>query len=140
VIHLATRGADGELQAVIAQLLRQFPKLVDTPENALRHHKLRNGLSGRHMGNLIMGGDIKMSARVLLEILTGEKQLSEFESGFGLKSEENPFKQMLRSGRLISEVSIERRTDEDDDVVTLRFGDRDAAVHPFSVRSPRPAE
>jgi hypothetical protein len=137
---LATRGADGELHAVIAQLLRQFPKLVDTPENALRQHKLRKGLSGRYMGNLIMGGDIKMSARVLLEILAGEKPLSEFESGFGLKSGQNPFKEMLRSGRLISDVSIERRPDEDDDVVTLRFEGRDVAVHPFSVRSSRPAE
>lgn len=137
---LATRVAGGELQAVISELLRQFPKLVDTPENALRQHKLRNGLSGRYWGNLIMGGDIKISARVLLEILAGEKQLSEFESDFGLKPGENPFKHMLRNGRLISGVTIERRPDDDDDVVTLRFGGGDAAVQPFSVRSPRPAK
>ena len=137
---LATRGADGELQAVIAQLLRRIPKLVDAPENALRQHKLRNGFSGRYWGHLVMGSDIKMSARVLLEILAGEKSLSEFERDFRLKPGENPFKQMLESGRLISEVSIERRPDEDDDVVTLRFGNRDAAVGPFSVSSSKTVE
>jgi hypothetical protein len=137
---LPTRGADGELQAVVAELLRQFPKLVDTPENALRQHKLRNELSGRYWGNLIMGGDIKMSARVLLEILAGEKNPSEFESDFGLKPGENPFKQMLQSGRLISDVSIEPRPDKDDDVVTLRFGNRDVAVGPFSVSSSKTVE
>jgi hypothetical protein len=137
---LATRGGEGELQAVVAELLRQIPKLVDAPENALRQHKLRNGLSGRYWGNLVMGSDIRMSARVLLEILAGEKSLSEFERDFGLKPGENPFKQRLESGRLISEVSIERRPDEDDDVVTLRFGNRDAAVGAFSVSSSKPVE
>jgi hypothetical protein len=66
--------------------------------------------------------------------------LSEFERDFGLKPGENPFKQRLESGRLISEVSIERRPDEDDDVVTLRFGNRDAAVGAFSVSSSKPVE
>ena len=87
-----------------------------------------------------MGSNIRMSARVLLEILAGEKTLSEFERDFGLKPGGNPFKQMLESGRLISEVSIERRPDEDDDVIALRFGNRDAAVRPFSVSPSKTVE
>ena len=69
-----------------------------------------------------MGSDIRISARVLLEILAGEKGFNEFERDFGLKPGENPFKQMLESGRLISEVSIERRPDADDDVIAIKTG------------------
>jgi len=133
---LSTRAKcniDSELQPVIRELLAQMPKPVDTPENALRQLKHRKGLSGRYWGNLHMSRDVKLSARILLEILAGERKLEEFERDFSLNSGRNPFRRALAEGRMISDVSVERRANDDDDIITLHFGKKDAAIGPFKI-------
>ncbi len=76
---------------------------------------------------------MKMSARELLEILAGVKTVAQFQENYGLDERSNPFRQMLREGRLISKVTVERRPEEDDDTVTIEFGKPDAAIAPFRI-------
>jgi hypothetical protein len=78
-----------------------------------------------------MGGHVKMSARMLLELLAGTKTLEEFEEDYSLEKNGNPFRRMLDQGRLISEVTVEHQPDKDDDLITIRFGMPDPAVSPF---------
>jgi hypothetical protein len=98
---------------------------------ALKFHK---GIWARQWkGGLIVGGNVKMSARMLLELLAGKKSAAEFEQEFGMTATENPFRRMLAQGRLISSIKVEHLPEEDDDVVTVEFGEVDPAVAPFRV-------
>ena len=80
-----------------------------------------------------MGADIKMSARMLLEILAGTRTLQEFGEGYDFERRGNPFRRMLDQGKLISEVTVEHHPEKDDDVVTIGFRGPDPAVSPFEI-------
>jgi hypothetical protein len=86
---------------------------------------------GRYFGKLITGGNMKMSLRELQELLAGVKTIEEFEDDYAMAPQSNLFRTMLSEGRLISKVTVEHRPEEDDDTVTIEFGDADAAVGPF---------
>ena len=49
----------------------------------------------------------------------------------GQSSASNPFATKLDQGRLISEVSVEKMENLDDDWITIRFGEEDAAISKF---------
>lgn len=121
------------LTKVIDEVCRLLPKPVETPGNALAELKLHNGLSGCYWGHLVMGNDVKISSRTLLELLAGTKTVQEFESDYGLKANENPFRRMLECGKLISNVSVEPVPDSDDDIIRIDFGKTDPAVSPFRI-------
>ena len=65
-----------------------------TPENVLGRLKAGD-VAGRYYGKIIMGGTVKMSARVLSELLAGRTTVQDF---YGMKASENPFKRMLDEG------------------------------------------
>ena len=79
------------------------------------------------------GVNVEMSARELLEILAGAKTVAEFEKDYAMQPHSNPFRQMLTAGRLISKTTVERISEKDNDVVTIKFGPPDPAVAPFRV-------
>jgi hypothetical protein len=128
------RDDHSKVSSVIQSLCDLLPRPVDTPERALNLLEFHKGLSGRHWGRLTTGGKVKISARAVLEMLAGAKSVQEFEKEFGMNSEENPFRRMLNSGRLIKSVTIESKPDQDDDVAIFEFGEPDPAVGPFKVK------
>jgi hypothetical protein len=81
----------------------------------------------------------RMSARELMEILSGRRshQIFEEEAGFATASRGNgpmnPFESALRHGLTISAVRIERNSDLDDDWIEFRMEGPDPALTPFQV-------
>lgn len=120
---------------VLAEMLVKLHKLLPepqfTPENALARVKSREA-KGRYYGKIVMGSTVKMSARLLSEVLAGRTTVQDF---YGMKAGENPFDRMLAAGRLITKVTIEPNPNEDDDTVTIEFGEPDVAVSQFRVLS-----
>lgn len=77
---------------------------------------------------------MKISLRLLIELLSGEITHEEFLDLQGLDKTTNPFKVHLDEGRLPKEISIET-TESDDDRVVFKFWEVDAAISPF--KAPR---
>ena len=79
-----------------------------------------------------MGGKkIKISARDLLALMAGKLDQERFVRGHDAGGG-NFFELCLKRGQLITNASVERTSDEDDDWVTFEFGEPDSAVAPFS--------
>ena len=81
-----------------------------------------------------MNRGVTMSARMLLEILSGERTIEDFEREYKMRREENPFRQRLLEGRLINNINIEQSLVDDDDRATIQFGEIDPAVHLFRLK------
>lgn len=127
------RGYDfSRLLETLRAICASFPEVRNTPINA-KHQIKSKRVSGRYYGRLTQGGNVEMSAREMLEILAGTKPVSDFEQNYGMTTDANPFKRMLREGRLISKVTVERIPGRDDDKVTIEFGPPDPAVSKFRV-------
>jgi hypothetical protein len=121
------------IKQVVEEIVAGLPKPQSTPENAMDDLRTTKKRSGRYIGELQMGGDIKMSARMLLEILAGTRTLEEFAADYDFARHGNPFQRMLERGNLISQVTVEYHPEEDDDVVTIGFRGPDPAVSPFQI-------
>ena len=79
----------------------------------------------------------RMSARELLEILSGRKTIREFneESGFvpsGSGGRMNPFENALQRGLTINSAKLERVPDRDDDWIEFSITGPDPALSPFT--------
>jgi hypothetical protein len=74
-----------------------------------------------------------MSTRTLLELLAGKMRIDDFTKSYSLDARTpiNPFMQRLRNGQLITAISVHSQPDQDDDEVTIEFGDPDPAVRVF---------
>jgi hypothetical protein len=127
------KGHDfSRLNEVASAICQSIPEPQWSPYNAIYRVKAQD-LTGRYYGGLTHGGNVKMSAREMLEVLAGVKTVGEFEKNYRLTPSSNPFRRMLEQGRLIANVTVERIPGRDDDEVTIEFGDPDAAVAPFRV-------
>jgi hypothetical protein len=123
-------GTDfSHLKEVVDNIRKSLPALQRHPYNARLRAKDKD-LSGRYYGHLT-GGNVKMSAREMLEILAGVKTVAEFEKNYSLTPNTNPFRLMLERGRLITKVTVENLPEKDDDEVKFEFGNPDAAVAAF---------
>ena len=79
----------------------------------------------------------RMSARELLEILSGRKTIQEFdeENGFspsGSRHRSNPFENALQRGLTINSATLEPVPDRDDDWIEFRISGPDPALSPFA--------
>jgi hypothetical protein len=92
-------------------------------------------MQGKYFGRLTMGGSVKMSSRMLLELLSGNRTIGQFLQEYRMEPGHNPFSRALAEGRLISKVTIERQPDKDDDCAIVEFGDPDPAVVRFRTKS-----
>jgi hypothetical protein len=119
------------IEQIAGCLMSRLPTPEETPKNAMLQLKRKDGMSGRHMGTLERGRCIEMSARMLLEILAGELSVRDFEQNHRMDAAQNPFRIMLRQGRLVEEITVEPHPEADDDRVTIRFGNSDPAIAPF---------
>ena len=76
--------------------------------------------------------EIKLSARFVLEVLAGKKQIHDLDDVTASRiSSSNPFEEKLNQGRLIETVTVQKFQDEDDDYITFVFGKPDPAVSEF---------
>ena len=72
--------------------------------------------------------DLKVSVRMLLEVLAGRMTVEEMNEICGWHA--NPFERALRQGRLIAAADVVGSND-DDDWIKVIFGQRDPAISPF---------
>jgi len=83
----------------------------------------------------VADNEIKLSARLVLELLAGRKQLHDVDDATSSEtSSSNPFEEKLNEGRLIEKVTVQRFQDEDADYITFVFGEPDPAVSEFKSR------
>ena len=135
------------LSTIFESAAEVFPEPENTPYNAINHLKGGNpNIGSSHSGGLeVSYGEktmsIKISARALLELLAGKvEQKDFFETHRFIPSELytsppfiNPFEVGMNKGQLIDEISIEKSDVEDDDWITLKLSQQDAAISPFVV-------
>ena len=114
-------------RSLCQELEAQLPKRETTPINAL-------GLADEgkffYGGGSVAGPRIKMSSRVVLGILAGQITTENFQENHESLSEH--FARMLRDGRMIKEVRVEK-TERDDDWIEFIFSERDPAISPFKL-------
>jgi hypothetical protein len=121
-----------QIERLAANLVSRLPIPEQSPRNAMLHLKRKDGMTGRHLGILTQGRGIEMSARMLLEILAGQLSVKDFEQNYRMEGAQNPFRRMLEQGRLIEGITVEPHPEADDDRVTIRFGNPDSAIAPFT--------
>lgn len=141
---------------LIFEMLQQIPTFFPLPEsdaknaiNYLRYTRSNNPNEGRsHWGGLIENEyedntmEIKISAKALLDILSGTVTQQEFferhhfvPTNLEPQNAWNPFLQGLRQGKMISQVSFEKTVLEDDDWVVIKLAGPDPAISSFVVPS-----
>jgi len=135
-VHVSEAGqaAKEKLELLIEKLSDKFPPAVTHAANAIEW----NNSEVRHEGVSFEGGssvadnEIKLSARFVLEVLAGKKQIHDLDdvTASGISSS-NPFEEKLNQGRLIETVTVQKFQDEDDDYITFVFGKPDPAVSEF---------
>lgn len=134
----ASQSAIASIQKVLETAINGIPRPVTDPANAaIRCNQPGYGL-GKH-GGYQMGIDyIRISRRLLHELLAGKVTGAEFARlhGWSERQEENRFLFMLQRGFLIESTKIIVSNDDDDDWVEFRFSPRDPAITPFTGMPP----
>lgn len=136
-VHVSESGepARQNLDVLIPKLRDKFLPAVTHAANAVEW--IKSDL--KHIGGSFEGGssvgdnEIKLSARLALEVLAGRKQIHDPDDVAvpGTSSSLNPFEEKLNEGRLIEKVIIQKVQDEDDDYITFVFGEPDPSVSEF---------
>lgn len=132
------RVTDDIIEAVrvlLERSVREIPTpMADACNAALRCEEKGYGL-GKHGGYQMSGNMIKISARLVQELLAGDVSVERFAEfhgwGNGPEDMPNPFARSLRRGELISTINVIDCEDEDDNQFEFRFGPPDPAVSPF---------
>jgi hypothetical protein len=136
----------GDFAGSVGKMMSALPKPERDAKNAgyfLDFLKKVNSIEGQSFyGGLTVGShEVKISARALLDLLAGRvTQEQFFEAHYfgpregGTYPSANPFSNMREEGKLITEIVVEENEGElDDDWLTIKFGDPDPAVTPFTV-------
>lgn len=142
-------GARFPLPDAIAHALSQFPTLLPPPANdALNASREiaegKYGIGASHYGGSTMSignrsTSIRISSRALLDLLAGKVPPNRFiEDHFASRTVDgahivNPFEIALRKGQTISDLSVEKQRDDDDDWITFKLSGPDAGVSPFRI-------
>lgn len=135
----------GELERIVNIL----PVPEKTPVNALYEIKFKQKFKGdqefrKFEGNSFLGGgsmssnEIKISSRMLTEILAGLTDYKELEKRgvFGHRKDnwiKNFFLRQRMEGRIIEEISAEKCSTKDDDWIVIKFGQVDPAISKFDL-------
>lgn len=134
----SARVTDGIIEVVrllLERLVGEIPTpMADACNAALRCEENGYGL-GKHGGYEMSGNVVKISARLVQELLAGDvsaERFAEFQ-GWGREQGDmpNPFGRSLGRGELISAINVIDCGDEDDNLLEFRFGPPDPAVSPF---------
>jgi len=129
--------AAAALEAVASFL----PTIHRTPQNAILHSRVEHRRRTKYAngGWAMADPEVRISARALLNLLTGNiSQREFFEANNYVVAHDprgarpmNPFRLLSKDGRLFVSARVERSPEEDDDEVVFRFGNPDPAVGPF---------
>ncbi len=129
------------LKDQLAEILCAIPALLPVPVNDGTNsiHRIEDGQYGEGHSSLggyeMSGRHFKMSARVLLEVLSGKRTIAEFDAAYGFDQQQgspNPFARALKAGHLLDGIALDSKSNEDDDSVTFQFGPApDPAISPF---------
>jgi hypothetical protein len=129
------------LHTLFETMLVAFPKPVRTPINASIQAKERGFGLGHHGGFTMSGNSIKVSAREVLEVLSGRCSVDEINkkgdaTSRGRTSGPNTMPRLielyLSQGRLPTQISIIKTDENDcDDWIEFEFGPPDPAITPF---------
>ncbi len=125
-------------------LTKEFPKPARTVHDAKRVLKdtfenKETIFSADYCGASISPNEIRVSAKKMLELLSGKLSWEKFFYHIGFDSPTSfslpkEFLKMLDEGKLISGVGIEKRGFEiDDDWLVFKFDDQDPAISPFQI-------
>ena len=134
------------LRSLFENMARQMPVPRMSVVNA-RYRVIETGYGlGKHGAYEMNGKRIKISARMILEVLSGQRDVSSMNSmqKWRLATDAprnrpggplalNPFERNLSEGRLPVAVSVEHDDNDDDDWIIFEFGDIDTAVANFYV-------
>jgi hypothetical protein len=141
-----------DLEELLRQLPEQWPQPIQTGERTrleLEGYGPRDKPRywGRRFGGYQMSAGsnsftYRMSARELIEILSGRRSHRDFEQDAGFAAASagriNPFENALQRGLTISAVNVEQFSDQDDDWIEFRMTGPDPALSPFQVPSSKP--
>jgi len=115
-----------------------FPVPESMPVNAKTYMKSRKDKGLSHYGGLTMGQDeIKISSRMITELLAGVLKFEKFDTEHKQMSNDNRnmikefFLNQIKQGRMIDDISIEKCHDEDDDWIKFKYGFSDAAISKY---------
>ena len=130
-----------DLSHLFDKAVSLLPKFDQSPENAYRDLEYQNRYKEErpHIGGITMtcGPDgiteIRLSTRTLLDLLSGRISQERFIKYYSHDNGVGIFESILRDGRLITEASVKKLPNEDDDEIVLTFGKPDAAAGPFVV-------
>lgn len=126
-----TSNIERLFEAVISSL----PEIYQTPENAansLKHSQTTKTIAPFLGGSTLIGNEIRISARELLDLLAGRLEQKRFAENHDLGGG-NIFSLYQAKGKLIKRAEIEVRPEEDDDWLILEFSEGDPAVSKFKV-------
>ncbi|NJM83997.1 MAG: hypothetical protein HC844_17500 [Tabrizicola sp.] len=118
-----------ELQKLICAFGDGVPKPASNPESSVKNCLTMDYGIGSWGGYRLSHNKIEISVRALQRVLAGEVSIEKFNSDHGWPNG-NRFAMALSEGRTISNVSMSRRDENDDDYVEITFAP-DAALSPF---------
>jgi hypothetical protein len=115
-----------------------FPAPESMPVNVKTYLKSRKNKGLSHYGGFTVDQDeIKISSRMITELLAGVLEFEKFDTEHKQMSNENKnmikefFLNQLKEGRMIDNISIEKCHDEDDDWIKFKYGYSDAAISKY---------
>ncbi|MBL0717497.1 MAG: hypothetical protein JJV89_05555, partial [Desulfosarcina sp.] len=119
----------------LKKIEKYFPIPESMPINAKIFMKSRKDKGLSHYGGFTMRqNEIKISSRMLTELLAGVLKFEKFDSEHKQMSNDNRnmikefFLNQLGQGRMIENISIEKCHNEDDDWIKFKYGSSDAAI------------
>jgi hypothetical protein len=133
LVSLAEGVEADRLNSLVPALSMHMPKPVkNVPNAALRCRE--EGVGDNSIGAYHMSSNhVRVSARALMDVLAGKMSPQEWESQHGWTTA-NPFLLRMMEGRGITKAAIIPGGGEDDDWIEFTFGERDAAMAPFTAR------
>jgi hypothetical protein len=130
-----------ELDALFREMAERLPQPAADPANAALRAREPGFGWGHHGGYTMSHRSLTFSSRLLMEVLAGQRTHTELNEMLGWRSAnepidnerwQNPFERWLVEGRLPISVSVEHDPDGRDDMVTIKVGEPDAAISPFT--------
>jgi hypothetical protein len=123
-------------RSLLEQAIKLLPKPMINAQNASNRCEMRSYGSGLHGGYEMSETKIRISSRLVLELLSGKTPHEEFDHlhGWDAASEtghSNPLARALDRGAMIDEVTVIPGGDEDDDWLEFHLREADPAITPF---------
>jgi hypothetical protein len=118
------------ISEIIDQAVKRLPAIKRSPENViydLRWHRPKGPYRPYLGGWSYTASSLTISARELLEVISGKMPHALFKKNHEMANGGNSFISRVALGQQITGISLRRQADEDDDVVLLKFGLREDA-------------